>query len=248
MLFLVQLNGWDTDVLTAMLADPSCKAGNTNNGNSPQNCVPLAPYVKPQVTDNCTLARSIPLTENIGLVGPIGRLPGCNPVTASNAVPCTQGAAPNATNNQGTFFIQSKTTGLYLTFNPVTERIFANGSTTDPTYRQIWGVGWAPRGLGQTVRNSEVNKEFTMQDTLKVKGTTPDTWEVFSFENQPTGGYVAIKNLRYGKYLKVESDFTISGQATVITDACLFQLVTPDGGYVPTGIQVSDLPALTATN
>lgn len=237
------------DVLAAMLTDPSCKAGNTNNGNSPQNCVPLAPFVKPRVTENCELAKKIPLTENIGLVGPIDRLPGCNPVTYSNAAPCTQGAAPNQTNNQGTFHIQSKLTGLYLTFNTTTERIFANGSTVDPTYRLIWGLGWAPNNLGQTVRNSEVNKHFTMQDTLKVKSNTPDTWEIFSFESQSNNEYVAIKNLRYNnKYLKVEYDFTISGQATVITDASLFKLVTPDGGYVPTGIQVSDLPALTGTS
>jgi len=43
-----------------------------------------------------------------------------------------------------------------------------------------------------------------MQDTLKVKSNIPDTWEVFSFEQQLNSEYIAIKNLPYNKYLKAE--------------------------------------------
>ena len=229
-----------------MIAAPSCKAENTNNGNNPERCLPLKPFVKAQVTDDCQLAKPIPLNENIGMVVPVNRLPGCNPITYSNAVKCSQYADPNTTDNQGTFHIQSKTTGLYLTFDPATEQIFANCSTKNTTYRQVWGLGWAPNSLGRTVRNSEIDKHFTMQDTLKVKGLTPDIWEVFSFEKQGNSEYIAIKNRRYSNYITVERDFTISGQATTITDTCLFKLVTPDGGFVRAGIKPADLPTLSA--
>jgi hypothetical protein len=67
---------------------------------------------------------------------------------------------------------------------------------------------------------------------------------VFSFEKQPGTKYIAIKNHRHHKYLHVENDFTISGKPTSITDACLFQLITPDGGLVPEGIKLSDLQEL----
>ncbi|CAF3711683.1 unnamed protein product [Rotaria sp. Silwood1] len=244
--FILQVNGWDTDVVKSVIADDSCNAENTDNGNKPQKCLPLKPFVKTRVDDDCELARPIPLTENIGMIEPIDRLPGCNPITYSNAVMCSQGAEPSSMNNEGTFHIQSKITGGYLTFDPDTERVFANGSAINLTYRQVWGLGWAPRIQGHTVRNSEINKHLTMQDTLKVKGVVIDAWEIFSFEKQIDSEYVAIKNFRHGKYLKVEEDFTISGQATFITDACLFKLVTPNGGFVPEGIKLADLQQLTS--
>jgi hypothetical protein len=99
----------------------------------------------------------------------------------------------------------------------------------------------APPDLGRTVRNAEINKHFTMQDTLRVKDVVADTWEIFSFEEQPGTNYIAIKNFRHGKYLQVEQDFTISGTATSITDASLFKLITPNGGYVPEGLKLKDL-------
>lgn len=206
----------------------------------------MKPFVKARNEDDCELAKPIPLTENIGMVAPIDRLPGCNPITYVNAVPCSQGSEPRTMNNDGTFHIQSKLTGGYLTFDPSNERIYANGSTNDPTYRQVWGLGWAPRDLGRTVRNAEINKHFTMQDVLRVKGLTPDTWEIFSFEQQSNSEYIAIKNLRHGKYLKVEPNFTISGNSIAITDGCLFKLITPDGGYVPEGIRSVNLQDLLA--
>jgi hypothetical protein len=197
--------------------------------------------VKTIIDDDCKLSKRIPLTENIGMVEPIDRLPGCNPITYSDAVPCPQGFEPKTMNNTGTFHIQSKLTGGYLTFDPRTEIVYANGSTINPSYRQVWGLGWAPRNLGRTVRSSEINKHFTMQDPLKIRGNAADTWEIFEFEPQLRSSYIAIKNLRHGKYLQVEQDFTISGTATTITDAALFKLVTPNGGSVPEGLKLNDL-------
>ncbi len=191
--------------------------------------------------DLCQLVKPIPLTENIGMVEPIDRLPGCNPITYSNATVCTKGVDPKTMNNTGTFHIQSKLTGLYLTFDTLTQNVYANASTTNCSYREVWGLGWAPNNLGRTVRNSEINRHFTMQDIVQMKGVTPDTWEIFSFEVQPDNNYIAIKNNRNGQYLQVERDFTITGQATSITDACLFKLITPDGGFVPEGLKPGDL-------
>jgi hypothetical protein len=79
-----------------------------------------------------------------------------------------------------------------------------------------------------------------MQNILQVRRVDAREWEIFSFEEQP-GNYVAIKSLQHGKYLQVEQDFTISGTATLITDDCLFKLITPDGGYVPEGLKLRDL-------
>ena len=84
----------------------------------------------------------MPLTENIGLVEPIQRLSGCNPVTYSNPTVCLQGKEPSSTDNIGTFHILSKITGRYVTFNPVTENVYANASTTNPSYRETWALGW----------------------------------------------------------------------------------------------------------
>ena len=74
-----------------MLVDNSCLASNTNVGNNPELCLPLRPFVKKSVDANCELSKAIPLTENIGMVEPIQRSPGCNPITYSNAVMCSQG-------------------------------------------------------------------------------------------------------------------------------------------------------------
>ncbi|CAF0997440.1 unnamed protein product [Didymodactylos carnosus] len=238
------VNGWDFDVVKNMLADSSCLASNTNLGNNPERCLPLKPFVKQSVDANCELAKPIPLTENIGMIEPIKRLPGCNPITYSNAAMCSQGSDPRSMDNTGTFHIKSKVTGRYVTFNPITEDVYANAPTNNPSYRETWGLGWAARDTGRTVRNTELNRHFTMQDKLKVRGPESDTWEIFSFEKQSDSDYIAIKNRRHGKYLQVEPDFSISGTATIITDACLFQLITPDGGHVPVGLQMSDLANL----
>ncbi len=200
----------------------------------------LKPFTKTFNDDDCKLFKPIPLTENLGMVEPINRLPGCNPITYSNATMCTDGFDPKTMDNTGTFHIQSKLTGGYLTFDPHTKIVYANASTIDPSYRQVWGLGWAPRDLGRIVRNSEINNFFTMQNPLQIKGNDVNAWEIFSFEQQPASDYIAIKNLRYGQYLKVEKDFTISGQATSITDASLFKLITPNGGYVPEGLKPND--------
>ena len=223
-----------------MLADKSCLASSTNLGNNPERCLPIQSFVKRTVDANCQLAKPIPLTENIGMVEPIARLPGCNPITYSNAVMCSQGSDPKSMDNAGTFHIQSKITGRYVTFNPITEMVYANASTNNPTYRDIWGLGWAPKNLGRTIRNTELNRHLTMQDPLKIRGNDADAWEIFSFEQQPNN-YVAIKNLRHGRYLQVEPDYTITGRAVIITDACLFRLVTPNGGHVPEGLKMVDV-------
>jgi hypothetical protein len=141
-----------------MIADHSYKAENTSNGNNSGRFLSLKPYGKARITDDCELDIPIPLTENIGMIAPMDRLPGCNPITYSIGVRCSQGAQPSTMNKEGTFHIQSKTTGRYLTFNPTAERVLANASTKDLNYRKVWGFGWVPRNLGQTVRNPQIGK------------------------------------------------------------------------------------------
>ena len=171
---------------------------------------------------------------------PIDRLPNCNPSTHLNALICSHGAEPKTRNNEGTFHIQSKLTNGYLTYDPTTERVFANGSRLNPSYRQVWGLGWAPRHLGRTARNTETNKYFTMQGALKIRDSNPDTWEIFPFEKKPANEYIAIKNLRHGKHLTVGQDFIIRGNAASITDASLFELVKTDGGFALERLKYTD--------
>jgi hypothetical protein len=224
-----------------MLADKSCLASSTNLGNNPERCLPIQSFVKKPVDANCELSKPIPLTENIGMVEPIQRLPGCNPISYSDAVMCSQSSDPKSMDNSDTFHIQSKMTGRYVTFNPITQIVYANASIVNPTYREIWGLGWASQVNGRTVRNTELNRHFTMQDSLKVRGPEASNWEIFSFEKQSNSDYIAIKNNRHGKYLQVEPNFSITGKATIITDACLFRLITPNGGHVPEGLKMIDL-------
>ncbi|CAF0977444.1 unnamed protein product [Adineta steineri] len=238
------VNGWDVDVVKNMLSDKSCLASNTNLGNNPERCLPIQNFVKKSIDSDCELAKAIPLTENIGMVEPVSRLPGCNPILYSNPVVCSEGSEPRSMNNSGTFHLLSKRTGRYVTFNPITEIVYANAPAINPSYRETWGLGWAGRDLGRTIRSTELNRHFTMQDTLRVRGPEPDTWEIFEIEKQANSDYVAIKNRRHNKYLQVEPDFTITGTATIITDACLFRLVTPDGGHVPQGLTMSDVTNL----
>ena len=231
-----------------MIDDPSCHIDSTRYYNRLEQCRPLKPYLKKRVDDRCALARPVPLTENIGMVGPIDRLPGCNPVTYSNARTCSQGADPSTMNNIGTFHIQSKITGGYLTFDRSTGLVLANSPSINPSYREVWGFVWSSRYQGYFVRNSEVYGQFTMDGKLKVDDVVADSWDIFSFEQQPNSDYLAIKSFGHDKYLKVERDFTISARATSITEACLFKPIIPDGGFVPEGIRLTDIGHLTRTH
>jgi hypothetical protein len=62
------------------------------------------------------------------------------------------------------------------THPPITEKVYANSSA------------------GRIIGNTELNRHFTIQDTLRVRGLESDTWEIFSFEQQSSSNYIAIKN------------------------------------------------------
>ncbi len=134
--------------------------------------MPLRPFMRKNIDANCELFKPVPLTENIGMIEPIDQLPDCNPITYSNAVACSQDFEPKTMNNEGTFHIQSKLTGGYLTFDIHTEIVYANRSTIDPTYLQIGGLGWAPQNLGrhqyvvQKLTNVSVCKIYSKSDVL----------------------------------------------------------------------------------
>ncbi len=179
--------------MRAALYHGTCLQTVTNNGNSPENCLPLRPYVKKVIDNDCELSKPIPLTENLGMIEPIRRLLDCNPITYLNAVACPRGFEPKTMDNKSTFHIQSKLTGDYLIFDHHTEIVYANGSIIDPSYRQVWGLGWASDNLGQTVRNVQINKHFSMQDKLQMRGGDTREWESFSFEKKARSNYTAIK-------------------------------------------------------
>lgn len=66
--------------------DVSCYENNTNEGNIPQNCKPLTPYVKTNNPDqSCLLDKPILNYEDLGINHWISHLPGNNPVSSGSA-------------------------------------------------------------------------------------------------------------------------------------------------------------------
>ncbi|KAI0823488.1 WSC-domain-containing protein [Trametes gibbosa] len=79
-------DGWDTDLLQEAL--DTC----TNMNGNIDDCPPLKAVVDQAAADACVLETSI-VDEDIGLNGPIAKLPGCNPIYGTNEA-CTNGADP----------------------------------------------------------------------------------------------------------------------------------------------------------
>eukprot|EP01117_Protostelium_nocturnum_P001963 TRINITY_DN12618_c0_g1_i1.p1 TRINITY_DN12618_c0_g1~~TRINITY_DN12618_c0_g1_i1.p1 ORF type:complete len:582 (-),score=180.01 TRINITY_DN12618_c0_g1_i1:250-1995(-) len=238
------VSGWDPEVMRKALLDDSCDASSTNNGNTVTNCLPLKPFVKASNNDICELAVPIPLTEGYGLVTPIKKLPGCNPITQTNAKACTDGFNPKDSDNSGTFHIKSALTGKYLTFDSATQNVYANGTTTAPNYRQVWGQGWS--SAGRSLRSSEANKHWSMRDTLQVISGSPDTWETFTIEPQTgaNSSYVTFRSFRNSKLVAVQADGTLKATTNDLGTATFFQLIVPNGGFINQGITNADLPQL----
>jgi hypothetical protein len=107
----------------------------------------------------------------------------------------------------------------------------ASGSV--PSLDEVWGSN--PYVGGSCLQNEGTGRFASASGTnsmLMVNRGTVSDWELFELETQSSGDVAIISN-RNGKYVSVQADGTLVPDATAVTsDAQLFVLETPDGGYI----------------
>jgi len=242
------LNGWDQALAQKAINDPTCDAKSTNNGNNVKACAPLAQYVVSPSNGQCDIATHIPLTEALGMVYAIPRLPGCQNITgqqAWNPEPCSatpqQSFSPPISMR---FFLKSKSTGKYVTA-PVDNKLplVANLVSSNPSLTEVFApIAWASGSV--TGINIVPEAAYGVNNFCSAHGTnsaiicdrpTPSkdvgSWEAYHVESQ-AGGYIAIKANANGKYITVQGDGVLAPTSTTIGDAQLFQQISPDGGHI----------------
>jgi len=242
------LNGWDHDLLQAAIDSPSCDAKSTNNGNNVKACTPLAQYVVTPNNGECVLSNPIPLTESLGMIHPIPRLPGCQNITGMQTkdVPACM-ASPQQSYSPPVsqrFMLKSKSTGKYVTFPADNNMpLVANLVATNPTLSEVFGpLPWS--GGGATGVSITPEAAYGMVNFCSARGNngamvcnsrSPSTdaasWEAFQIVNQ-NAGYVAIKAMKNGMYITVQADGTLAPTSNMVGDAQLFQQIQPDGGHL----------------
>jgi len=242
------LNGWDHDLLQAAINSPSCDAKNTNNGNNVKACQPLAQYVVDPGNGRCDIAKHVPLTESLGMVYAIPRLPGCQNITGDQPVnpePCM--TAPQNSYNPPLsmrFFMKSKSTGKYVTAPPdnsqplVANLVSANPSLTESFSPVAWasgnlkGISLIPEAAyGTTNFCSAHGTNGAVVCDRRSASNDAGSWEAFAIEEQ-AGGYIAIKSFSNNKYITVQGDGTLAPTSTTIGDAQLFQQISENGGHL----------------
>jgi len=228
------LSGWDPVVMQTAILDPSCGDKNTNEGNTVENCKPLAPYVHRMGPGECQIQTKIPLTEDLGIGHPIPRLPGCNPITPGpqNSVPCFGAPAQSYTNGLDfRFHLRSKKTGKFLTC-PEIHTVPVSANATVLTLTEVFFTTAVAGGVGLADELSlqQWSPAGTDGEILCNKGSI-SAWETFKILPQ-TDNYVAIQANKNDMYLSVQGDSTIAPTAKTIGDNELFERVSPNGGTI----------------
>jgi len=225
------VSGWDPTVMAAAIKEPRCSNDNPDMGfgNNVKNCPPLAPYVKGNNEPDCKLAKTVPLTENLGISKPIKRMPGCWTNTG-----LLQGCdpSPKGSDNSNVYHIFSVSANAYLSLDTASSNVLANGPSNFLTYRQLWG--FSERSSGRVaVRSEESSDVISAQNTAQMVGRVSD-WEEWTIVKVAgSNSTVAFKSNRNNQYLSVASDKTLNVNAKSIGNAETFKLSNPDGGYVP---------------
>jgi len=241
-------NGWDVDLLQTAINDPTCDGKITNNGNNVKACEPLTNYVISQGAGKCDLANHIPLTEALGMVYALPRLPGCQNITGEQPVHATPCMAPPQKSYSPPltqrFLLKSKLTGKYVSApTEHTLPLVANMVSDDPSLSEVFApIPWSSGSLtGVSLMPEAANGVRNYCSTSGTPGAivclTRDanngtkSHEAFKFEPQP-GGYIAIKAYYNMQYVTVQDDGTLVATSTTIGDGQLFQQLTPDGGHL----------------
>jgi len=243
------MSGWDPVIFQKAIDDPTCDGKNTANGNNVKNCAPLSSFVVQQSNGACELEKPIPLTEDLGMVYSIPKLPGCQAITGeqkADAPPCQ--APPSQSYTGGLdkrFLLKSKSTGKYV-YAPAkdTSPLVANMVATDPTLNNVFapvpwssgnvqGIALTPESAyGLTSWCSTHGNQGAIVCDRRSPSTDVGSYEAFQIVAQPNTDYIAIKANMNGKYITVQADGTLAPTSTTVGDAQLFLRITPDGGHV----------------
>eukprot|EP00026_Physarum_polycephalum_P014307 Phypoly_transcript_14805.p1 GENE.Phypoly_transcript_14805~~Phypoly_transcript_14805.p1 ORF type:complete len:314 (+),score=62.97 Phypoly_transcript_14805:33-944(+) len=234
------LNGWDVDVLQAVLDDPSCDAEVTNNGNDVKKCAPVAQYVQDTPQGACSVHRKIPLTENLGNGNLIHTLPGCNTITGFGQTAPVCSSPTSATEKAPAtvrFHLKSELTGKFWSCPAVFDNNPLVATLTNAsglTYYEVFdATAW--QGTWKGLLNEGPTRQYVSasgpNSSLMCNRGTVSDWEAFEFISQPNGK-VAILSKRNNQYLTANADGTISPSSTTVGTAQLFTQVVPSGGSV----------------
>lgn len=243
------LNGWEPTILQQAIDSPSCDAKSTNNGNDVKACAPLAQYVVSPNNGACVLSTPIPLTESLGMIHPIPRLPGCQNITGMqdhDVIPCMaspqQSYSPPITQR---FFLKSKSTGKYVT-SPAdnSQPLIANKVSSNPTLSEVFGpLPWSAGNVqGITITpeaayglvnycSARFGNNGAIVCNSRSPSSDPQSWEAFQIVQQ-SGGFIAIKSMKNNMYITVQGDGTLAPTSNTVGDAQLFQQLQPDGGHI----------------
>eukprot|EP01111_Echinosteliopsis_oligospora_P002287 TRINITY_DN1335_c0_g2_i1.p1 TRINITY_DN1335_c0_g2~~TRINITY_DN1335_c0_g2_i1.p1 ORF type:complete len:616 (-),score=180.05 TRINITY_DN1335_c0_g2_i1:6-1853(-) len=241
------LNGWDATIMAAALADPSCDASNTNNGNSPQNCAPFTQYVKKDNPDqSCKIEKSLPGYEDLGINRLISHLPGCNPISGggANVQACT-GSWPQSQVDSKLRVAIRASNGLYATSTNTTNNWVASVAQAALSYSEMYTL--VPQQNGLWAIQSEITQQFCSDNKrgatpLLFNRGSPSGWEFFNItytngDKGPTqsGAKVTITANSNGNYVQILSDGSLQSNASSSSaSSATFYLVDPDAGVQDT--------------
>lgn len=249
------LNGWDQGVVQAALRDPSCQSQNTNEGNSPQNCKPLSPYVKSSNPDqSCLLASPIPNIEDVGVNHLIDHLPGCNPVDPGpNEVnPCFGQKPVTIPKSVRRVLLRSTSSGKYVSGRSIQAYLTADTVQEDLSYINVFDI--ISTGVdGIYTIQSEINYQYwsaNNRDQTPINANRPrwSTWETwnltFAGASQDGFGTAAIFSFSDNLYVQLNGQSQLIANAPAFAKAELFEIInananvadtwtkTPPAGYV----------------
>jgi len=246
------LNGWDQNIMHAVLHDVSCFDNNTNSGNNPSACKPLAPYVKASNPDqSCLLTNPLTNFEDIGVNNIISHLPGCMPITGkgSDAPVCT--GAPFQ--QQSSFFyprlrvlLKSKANGLYVSTATSETALTAGVVENQLTYNEVFT--FVPMPGGGYAMMTEINIQYVSATSgksgpLLPARPSPSTWETYSInylngDTRPTaaGVEVSITSWNGNLYASVQSNGQVWPSASAVGTNEIFYLIDADAASEAAGL------------
>jgi len=243
------MSGWDPVLLQKAIEDPTCDSKNTANGNNVRNCATLSKFVVDQSNGACEIEKPIPLTEDLGMVYAIPRLPGCQPITGEQPKDAVQCISPPGQSYSGgldkRFLLKSKSTNKYVTA-PVlnTKPLLANVVVSNPSLTEVFApVPWSSGDVKGIALTNEAAYGLTNWCSAhgdnsaiicdrRSPSTDAKSYEAFQIVAQPNTDYIAIKALKNNQYITVQADGTLAPTSTTVGDAQLFLRISPDGGHI----------------
>jgi len=242
------LNGWDVTILQAAMHDPSCDATNTNNGNIPQNCLPLQPYVKSSNPDqSCLLDNPIPNYEDLGINHWISHLPGNNPIQAGPAPATLRPGSYAQTIDANTYrvLLKSVRNGLYVSSlkGSSTSYLTANVAQSQLSYPQVFE--FVPLGTGIYGIVTESSSKWVSSNNggtnpLTGDRNSPSGWEQWSLSfsggTRPTqaGTLGSILSLNTNKYVTVQANGQLYATSATISANEQFWFIDANAGVPDT--------------